>query len=81
MVEKKLEDIHKTLQESNHYQVHCINEERIARLEEKVNANFGMMYHGSRTVTIDDKYRVKYIDVTTEESDGFKKNSDAGGSD
>lgn len=42
------------------------------RLEEKVNANFGMMYHGSRTVTIDDKYRVKYIDVTTEESDGLK---------
>lgn len=41
-------------------------------LEEKVNANFGMMYHGSRTVTIDDKYRVKYIDVTTEESDGLK---------
>ncbi len=42
------------------------------RLEEKVNANFGMMYHGSRTVIIDDKYRVKYIDVTTEESDGLK---------
>ena len=42
------------------------------RLEEKVNANFGMMYHGSRTVTIDDKYRVRYIDVTTEESDGLK---------
>ena len=41
-------------------------------LEEKVNANFGMMYHGSRTVTIDDKYRVKYIDVTTEESEGLK---------
>lgn len=42
------------------------------KLEEKVNANFGMMYHGSRTVTIDEKYRVKYIDVTTEESDGLK---------
>ena len=42
------------------------------KLEEKVNANFAMMYHGSRTVTIDDKYRVKYIDVTTEESDGLK---------
>ena len=42
------------------------------KLEEKVNANFGKMYHGSRTVTIDEKYRVKYIDVTTEESDGLK---------
>lgn len=43
-----------------------------SRLEEQVNANFAMMYHGSRTVTIDEKYRVKYIDVTTEESDGLK---------
>lgn len=42
------------------------------KLEEKVNSNFSMMYHGSRTVTIDEKYRVKYIDVTTEESDGLK---------
>ncbi len=43
-----------------------------SKLEEKVNANFSRMYHGSRTVTIDEKYRVKYIDVTTEESDGLK---------
>lgn len=50
------------------------NRESIVRgkLEEKVNLNFGMMYHGSRTVSIDEKYRVKYIDVTTEESDGLK---------
>lgn len=43
-----------------------------SKLEEKVNANFASMYHGSRTITIDEKYRVKYIDVTTEESDGLK---------
>ncbi|MDY4747183.1 MAG: AAA family ATPase [Candidatus Fimisoma sp.] len=43
-----------------------------SRLEEKVNANFSSMYHGTRTITIDEKYRVKYIDVTTEESDGLK---------
>lgn len=43
-----------------------------SRLEEKVNSNFALMYHGSRTVTIDEKYRVKYIDVTTEESDGLR---------
>lgn len=42
------------------------------KLEERVNANFAKMYHGTRTITIDDKYRVKYIDVTTEESDGLK---------
>lgn len=30
------------------------------------------MYHGSRTIAIDEKYRVKYIDVTTEESEGLK---------
>ena len=43
-----------------------------ARLEEKVNTNFAKMYHGSRTIAIDEKYRVKYIDVTTEESEGLK---------
>lgn len=41
-------------------------------LEERVNENFGKMYHGSRTIAIDEKYRVKYVDVTTEESDGLK---------
>lgn len=43
-----------------------------SKLEEKVNSNFALMYHGNRTITIDEKYRVKYIDVTTEESDGLK---------
>lgn len=42
------------------------------RLEECINANFAKMYHGSRTISIDEKYRVKYLDVTTEESDGLK---------
>lgn len=39
MVEQKLEDIHKTLQETHNCQ-HCMNEERIARLEEKVKTIF-----------------------------------------
>jgi len=43
-----------------------------SKLEEKVNSNFKLMYHGSRTISIDEKYRVKYVDVTTEESDGLK---------
>ena len=30
------------------------------------------MYHGERSIIIDDKYRVKYADITTEESDGLK---------
>lgn len=30
------------------------------------------MYHGERSITIDDKYRVRYSDVKTEESDGLK---------
>lgn len=42
------------------------------KLEEKVNSNFARMYHGTRTIMIDDRYRVKYLDVTTEESDGLK---------
>jgi len=43
-----------------------------SNLEEKVNNNFARIYHGHRTISIDEKYRVKYIDVTTEESDGLK---------
>ncbi len=41
-------------------------------LQQRVNANFAKMYHGERSITIDDKYRVKYSDITTEESDGLK---------
>lgn len=37
-MEKKLEDIHKTLQESNNH--YCTQEDRIARLEEKVKTIF-----------------------------------------
>ena len=37
-MEKKLDDIHKTLQESNNH--YCIHEDRIARLEEKVKTIF-----------------------------------------
>lgn len=42
------------------------------RLESQVNKNFSSIYHGTRNITIDDKYRVKYVDVTTEESEGLK---------
>lgn len=41
-------------------------------LQQRVNSNFAKMYHGERSIVIDDKYRVKYSDVTTEESDGLK---------
>ena len=30
------------------------------------------MYHGERSIIIDDKYRVRYSDIKTEESDGLK---------
>lgn len=43
-----------------------------SQLEMKVNSNFVKMYHGNRNILIDSKYRVKYSDVTTEESDGLK---------
>ena len=42
------------------------------QLQIRVNENFKKMYHGERTILIDDKYRVKYSDITTEESDGLK---------
>ncbi len=41
-------------------------------LQRRVNDNFAKMYHGERSIEIDDKYRVKYSDITTEESDGLK---------
>ena len=41
-------------------------------LQKRVNANFSRMYHGERSIIIDDKYRVRYSDVKTEESDGLK---------
>ena len=41
-------------------------------LQQRVNSNFSKMYHGERAITIDDKYRVRYSDITTEESDGLK---------
>lgn len=41
-------------------------------LQIRVNDNFAKMYHGERSIRIDDKYRVRYSDVTTEESDGLK---------
>ena len=42
------------------------------QLQKRVNDNFARMYHGERSILIDEKYRVKYADVTTEESDGLK---------
>lgn len=43
-----------------------------SELQKRVNENFAKMYHGERSITIDDKYRVRYADITTEESDGLK---------
>lgn len=43
-----------------------------SELQRRVNDNFSRMYHGDRSITIDDKYRVRYVDVKTEESDGLK---------
>lgn len=42
------------------------------QLQKRVNDNFSKMYHGERSIIIDDKYRVKYSDIKTEESDGLK---------
>lgn len=50
------------------------DKEEIVRIElqKRVNDNFSKMYHGERSIEIDEKYRVRYSDVTTEESDGLK---------
>ncbi len=61
------------------YVKNWISDEKLTResqtrekLENYVNSNFSKIYHGSRKIIIDDKYRVKYLDVTTEENDGLK---------
>ena len=41
-------------------------------LQKRVNDNFARMYHGERSIRIDEKYRVTYSDVKTDESDGLK---------
>ena len=43
-----------------------------SQLQQRVNDNFSRMYHGERSIIIDDKYRVRYSDIKTEESDGLK---------
>ena len=41
-------------------------------LQRRVNDNFSRMYHGERSIIIDEKYRVKYSDIKLEENDGLK---------
>ena len=43
-----------------------------SQLQQRANDNFSRMYHGERSIIIDDKYRVRYSDIRTEESDGLK---------
>ncbi|MDE6640261.1 MAG: ATP-binding protein [Acetatifactor sp.] len=61
MVQEWLSDTYKAKEDTVRYE-----------LQRRVNSNFAKMYHGERSITIDDKYRVKYSDITTEESDGLK---------
>lgn len=50
------------------------NKEKKVReeLQKRVNNNFSHMYHGERSIYIDEKYHVHYSDVKTEESEGLK---------
>lgn len=62
------ENVYEWLLESYRGKEQKVREE----LQIRVNDNFARMYHGERSILIDDKYRVRYADVTTEESDGLK---------
>lgn len=62
------EEVHKWLDETYRDKEDVVRTE----LQKRVNDNFSKMYHGERSITIDDKYRVKYSDVKTDESDGLK---------
>ena len=62
------EEVHKWLDETYREKEDVVRTE----LQKRVNDNFSKMYHGERSIIIDDKYRVKYSDVKTDESDGLK---------
>ena len=64
MVEKKLEDIHKTLQESSQCQ-HCIQEQRISRLEEKVKTIFLQQDKIDETLELINKTQVQLLQEIT----------------
>ena len=64
MVERKLDDIHKTLQESNQCQ-HCPQEERIARLEEKVKTIFLLQDKLDETLELINKTQVEILKEIT----------------
>jgi DNA sulfur modification protein DndD len=62
------EEVYKWLDETYREKEDVVRTE----LQKRVNDNFSKMYHGERSIIIDDKYRVKYSDVKTDESDGLK---------
>lgn len=62
------EEVHKWLNETYREKEDVVRTE----LQKRVNDNFSKMYHGERSIIIDEKYRVKYSDVKTDESDGLK---------
>ena len=65
MVEKKLEDIHKTLQESSQCQHYCIHEEKLARLEEKVKTIFLQQDRLDATLELINKTQLELLQEIT----------------
>lgn len=63
-MEKKLEEINKTLQQTNN-QHYCIHEERIARLEEKVKTIFLQQDKIDETLELINKTQIELLTEIT----------------
>ena len=63
-MEKKLDDIHKTLQETNQHQ-YCIHEEKLARLEEKVKTIFLQQDKIDETLDLINKVQIELLQEIT----------------
>lgn len=65
MVEQKLDEIHKTLQEAGHQAHYCIHEEKIARLEEKIKTIFLQQDKLDETLELINKTQIELLQEIT----------------
>lgn len=64
-MEQRLEEINKTLQESNQCQHYCIHEEKLARLEEKIKTIFAQQNKLDSTLELINKTQLELLQEIT----------------
>lgn len=65
MVEQKLDEINKNLQEINHNHHYCIHEEKLARLEEKIKTIFLEQHKIDETLELINKTQIELLQEIT----------------